>query len=291
MVRKFTPPLRVFVDAPGQTCNRFWAYLDTIAWTVFCNKKVYILHWDSSLRYFDALRKNPHVCFPFYCPRLFRLLGENTVRRIVARLFSNRVMGRVWRLQFFQKLGFVRSWPLRKSHEYFPLVKKELLPIFRPNDDISDVVDMEMSRYKEHGYFIIGIHIRRGDYKTWEGGKYYFEHTEYRDMMRCLVEVFKDRKVAFFISTNEPYDTALFEEFTLCPISGNTAAHDLYALSLCDRIIGPLSTFSRWASWYGDVPLAFFERGDTTLSEDSFSVISDFYHFENGREIVNLSDK
>ncbi len=50
-------------------------------------------------------------------------------------------------------------------------VQQILLPIFRPNADISDVVDKEMSQYKEQGYFIIGVHIRRGDYKTWEGGQ------------------------------------------------------------------------------------------------------------------------
>lgn len=280
----------MFTDAPGQTCNRFWAYLDSIAWAIANNKKVYILYWDSSLRYFDALRKDSHVCFPFYRPWLFRLLGEKTVKRAVSFVCANRIMRKVWRQPSVQRMGFVSSWPLRKSHQYFPLLKKELLPVYRPNADISDTVDREMARYKQEGYFIIGVHIRRGDYKTWEGGKYYFEHTEYRDMMRHLVKVFKDRKVAFFISTNERYDTTVFEEFTLCPISGNTAAHDLYALSLCDRIIGPLSTFSRWASWYGSVPLAFFERGNM-LTEDSFSVISDFYHFENGREIVNLSDR
>jgi hypothetical protein len=29
---------------------------------------------------------------------------------------------------------------------------------------------------------------------------------------------------------------------------------DLYALASCDYIIGPPSTFSQWASFYGNVP-------------------------------------
>ena len=135
------------------------------------------------------------------------------------------------------------------------------------------------------------MHIRRGDYAIFEGGKYFFDFEEYRDIMDHLVSLYSNRKIAFFISTNEKYDPEIFECFTICKSNFNTAAHDLYALSLCDRIVGPLSTFSRWASWYGNVPLAFVERNQRNLTDSSFSVISDFYHFFNGNEIPNLTDK
>lgn len=45
------------------------------------------------------------------------------------------------------------------------------------------------------------------------------------------------------------------------------------------------------ASWYGSVPLAFIGKGQTDLCDEDFSVIHDFYHFDNGNEIVNLSDR
>jgi len=38
---------------------------------------------------------------------------------------------------------------------------------------------------------------------------------------------------------------------------------DLYALAECDYIIGPPSTYTLWASFYGDTPLWFMEhKGD-----------------------------
>ena len=37
--------------------------------------------------------------------------------------------------------------------------------------------------------FVVGVHIRRGDYKTWEGGKYYFEHQEYAEQMEAVATI------------------------------------------------------------------------------------------------------
>lgn len=290
-IRRILMPNRVLVDAPGQTCNRFWAYLDTIAWAIVYKKKVYVLFWDSSLKYFDALRDNPYVCFVFYRKCLFDKFGEQRVKTYVQKFFTQSLIKRFLNSRYVRKLGFLPSWPLRKSHQYFPVVKSDLRKIYKPNEDVCRSVERTIQSYKNNGYFIIGVHIRRGDYKDFEGGRYYFEYTDYRDMMFNLTKVFKEEKIAFFISTNEKYDSSIFKNFVLCEVEGNTVAHDLYALSLCDRIIGPLSTFSRWASWYGDVPLAFFDKSNMQLSKDSFSVISDFYHFMNGKEIINLSDK
>ena len=57
---------RIIVDSPGQTCNRFWSYLDSIAWAIINKRRVYILWWDPSIKYYKNLRKNPYVIFPFY---------------------------------------------------------------------------------------------------------------------------------------------------------------------------------------------------------------------------------
>ena len=88
------------------------------------------------------------------------------------------------------------------------------------------------------------------------------------------------------MSTNEKYDKSAFEGFTLCDLKKNTSAiHDLYALSQCDRIFGPHSSFSRWASFIGDVPLCYIEHGGEIASDKDFSLIKDFYHFKDGRTI------
>lgn len=280
---------RIIWDKPGQTCNRLWSYLDTIGWAIRTQNKVYVLFWDKDIKHFDHLRNNPYIKFPLYSKTLTKWLGDARYQKFLTWIFANRFLNRFYARTTSQK--FVYSWQQRASKEYFPYVMDEIRKLYVPNQNIVAEVKSVMERYRREGYFIIGVHIRRGDYKTFEGGQYYFEFEEYKQHMQALCGVYKDRKVCFAISTNEKIDRSFFEELEICQTTNTTAIHDLYMLTQCDRIIGPLSTFSRWASFYGEVPLCFISRGDVIKSDDAFSVIKDFYHFADGTEIINLTDR
>lgn len=288
---------RILIDEPGQTCNRFWAYLDSAAWAIMTNRTVHIWFYDESLEYYSNLRKNSHISFPFYIPCLVRLLGSKRWQGFVRRILKdNRFMYRFLSSNYAEKLGFLKSWPMRKSHEFFPMCKHEMRSLFRPDKWICRDVEQLLLPLREANIFIIGVHVRRGDYRQWEGGAYYYELEDYITIMRELLSTYSTKSICFYISTNEKIDSSIFQDLPILNYPDAvkmklTMAHDLYALSLCDRIIGPLSTFSRWASWYGNVPLSFIERGRYKYDDNDFSVIADFYHFANGREILNLSDK
>ena len=280
---------RILWDKPGQTCNRLWSYLDTIGWSIRTQQNTYVLFWDKDIKHFDRLRNNPYIKFPLYNKTLIKWLGDARYQKLLTWAFGNRFLNRFYARTTSKK--FVYSWKQRSSKEYFPYVMDEIREVYAPNQHIIDEVKPVMAHYRSEGYFIIGVHIRRGDYKTFEGGRYYFELEEYKRHMQALCEVYKDRKVCFAISTNEKIDAMAFEGLEICKTTNATAIHDLYMLMQCDRIIGPLSTFSRWASFYGEVPLCFISRGDVIESDEAFSVIKDFYHFANGTEIINLTDK
>jgi hypothetical protein len=49
-------------------------------------------------------------------------------------------------------------------------------------------------------------------------------------------------------------------------------AEDLFSLAACDYIMGPSSTFTIWASFYGDVPLFMIKDPLIALCLDGFSV-------------------
>ena len=131
---------------------------------------------------------------------------------------------------------------------------------------------------------VVGVHIRHGDYKSFFGGRYYYTLDEFHQMMLRIRSLYGTRRVAFFISSNETFST---DEFKGCRCfrfgkepSGDIL--DLYTLSLCDRILGPWSTYSRWASFIGEVPLCFIKDKDQQFTDESFSTVSDFYHFQSG---------
>ena len=84
----------------------------------------------------------------------------------------------------------------------------------------------------------LAVHIRRGDYKVWMGGKYFFNDDVYIEHIRQFLDNFPDKKVSVFICTNDRnlnvncYREALGLKSIYCP-KGNEA-EDLCLLSQCD---------------------------------------------------------
>lgn len=101
---------------------------------------------------------------------------------------------------------------------------------------------------------LIGIHIRRTDYKTWKNGKYYYSLDQYSILMNKLSEIRSD--VHFIICSDEKLERKKFNiPSDKLSISNCSFVADLIVLSKCNYILGPPSTFSTWASFTGKVPL------------------------------------
>ena len=282
--------MKFIIDFPGQTCNRLWSYLDNVAWAILHKKNIYIIHWDTSIKHFDNLRKHKNVKFPFYSRLFIKIFGEKKIQILLQKVFNNKLLVKLYKHNISHRLGFIKGWEYRNSDLYHPVIKDEIIKIFSPNDYIINDILPEFLKFKNDNYFIIGVHIRRGDYKTFAEGKYYYDDDIYIKYMNQLLQLYHNKKVIFFISSNESFNEFKYKDFNILRTDSPTDIHDLYALSLCHRIIGPLSTFSRWASFIGNVPLCFIEPAQTIIQDKDFSVITSFYRFENNKEISNLTD-
>lgn len=100
---------------------------------------------------------------------------------------------------------------------------------------------------------VIGVHVRRGDYKTWADGKYFFSDEVYEKYMDNLEQKIKQangKRVKFIVFSNENIS---FKESDRILISLNEWYVDQYLMSICDYLVGPPSTFSAWASYVGSV--------------------------------------
>ena len=162
--------------------------------------------------------------------------------------------------------------------------KKELQQIFLPRNEITEKAETLMKHIRSNADIVIGVHIRHGDYKTWRNGRHYYTLEEFHKFMLQLKELSPDKKVSFFISSNEAFSTDFFSDCTCYRFGKEPSGDilDLHTLSLCDRIIGPWSTYSRWASFIGEVPLCFIKDRNQLFTDDDFSIINDFLHFKNG---------
>ncbi len=142
---------------------------------------------------------------------------------------------------------------------------------FRPVAAIERSVGETLERLRQQADIVIGVHIRRGDYRTYEGGKYFFEIPRYAAWMRELAVQFPGRTAAFFVCSDEPRNREEFAGLTV-GIGVGPPINDLYTLAGCDFVLGPLSTFSQWASFYGNVPLLHLRGADERVDVDRFQV-------------------
>ena len=277
--------MRIICDAPGQTCNRLWTYVASVAQCIAEHRRMVIIFYDWTIEDFPNLLHCPFIWFPLYHKwYLEHGNGWNNYKGLTWKVTHNKTWDKLFRL-----FGFTKGWQTRTDTRYLQQTLPELKRIFRPKDDIMRKAEEMVADLRQTSDIVVGVHIRRGDYATWNDGRFYFELEDYRQFMLRIQNLYKPRRVSFFISSNEDFSLQQFEGCQ-CRRFGREpsgAILDLYTLSLCHYIVGPVSSYSRWASFIGEVPLCFLESQDQQFTEHSFSKIVDFFHFENGNSIFD----
>ena len=126
---------------------------------------------------------------------------------------------------------------------------------------------------RRRGRFVIGVHVRQTDYKTFRDGRFYFSHEQYRNVMERAEAAFPSESVSFLVCSDAPVPPDAFAGLDVYYGDGEQLV-DLYTLAACDRLIGPPSTYNRWASYYGAVPLHQIDDPKETPVPASFRVDS-----------------
>ena len=163
----------------------------------------------------------------------------------------------------------VKGWAIRD----FPNLEKHadhVRRFFEPAQPHIANISRLMEKAREDCDLLVGVHIRQGDYKKWLNGKYFFSSEEYASIMRryCSQE---NRKVKFLICSNTPQDPRDFVGLNY--LTGNNhQLEDMYSFAQCDLLIGPPSTYTMWASFYGSVPLFTVDSAEGPVSANGFKV-------------------
>jgi len=146
---------------------------------------------------------------------------------------------------------------------------EEIRAYFTPVRSYIDNIDALTQPIRNRCDVLVGVHIRRGDYAHHLDGRYCFEAEDYARIIADVKALFPDKKVAFLICSNEKFDRSRFGSAD-CIFGTGHFLEDMYALARCDYIVGPPSTYSLWASFYGQVPLCFLQTRDAVLELASF---------------------
>ena len=170
-----------------------------------------------------------------------------------------------------------QGWYAR-FYDLFLKYRGEITDMFAINEEISAPVKARMQEIAPQGETLrLGVHIRRGDYARWMGGRYCYGDEVYAAYIKAILESLGGRKVAVFLSTNDPgVDEERFRQLTGCREVYNLrggAADDLCMLSECDYLVGPPSTFSLVAAMYRDLPLCRMMTPDANVDFERFDTL------------------
>jgi len=146
--------------------------------------------------------------------------------------------------------------------------------IFRPNQIYIDNINKLKGEYFCKYDKVIGVHLRKKDYSTFNNGKWFYSNMEYLSFLNkiLLLPLFKNRNIGFLLCSDEKINMNDFSSLNIIQ-SSNHFVEDLYALSFCDFIVGPPSTFSSWASFYGGTPLLHIDDKDMKFNDKDFKIV------------------
>jgi acyl-CoA synthetase (AMP-forming)/AMP-acid ligase II len=134
----------------------------------------------------------------------------------------------------------------------------------------NNILSNKITELKNKKCFVVGVHIRKGDYKYWKEGKYYFSddvYLKYMSNIESEINKISGRKCSFIIFSNENISINETENII---ISRNKWYIDHFLMSQCDLLVGPPSTFTLWASYIGKVKYFHIEDNSGKISIDDF---------------------
>jgi hypothetical protein len=78
-------------------------------------------------------------------------------------------------------------------------------------------------------------------------------------------------RTRFLLCSDIRLDPTEFRDFDILTGTGHPV-EDNYALATCDYLIGPPSTYTAWASFYGGAPKCFLRSTDMRITPDCFVI-------------------
>lgn len=277
--------MNIIVDAGGQTCNRFFEYIYYLKRSILYHEKLKVLIPDITIEDYPNLKNNKYINFPLYHSYISKVIGvKNNIKyiTILKKILINRYFQPIYYYLSFKRWNFVVGQAKWLEDEDYSIIRPILKEIFLPKQNIINKID-KIFKTIPHNCIIIGVHIRWGDYKFWKNGKYYFTEDIYSQYMHAIAKQINSPNTYFYIATNGNLNHNSFKSLNCLRINQATATEDLYALSKCDYIIGPPSSYSTWVSLVYNIPMYCIENKEdyNTISIKQFSPSKNFQYKEN----------
>lgn len=248
----------ILVKGYGQLCNNILQYVHVYAFGREHGVKTLSLRFAYKYRYFPICRK-------WYHNPLFYLLAKLLITlRLIPRVGdpgSREVDRRLLETPLIAYDGWHSRYP-----ELLLKYRQEILELFAFSPAVEAKVTDWLGRLPQAD-LTLGLHIRRGDYASWQGGKYFFSDEVYQRKVQEFCALHPGKRINVVICTNDPkLDLSSYQAVHPTTfLASGSGIEDLCLLAHCDSLLGVKSTYSLWASFYRDLPIYWIEDADAPL--------------------------
>lgn len=145
------------------------------------------------------------------------------------------------------KIIVPEGWGFR-NHEGIKVHSKLIREIFSPTQKTLD----NLKQFKKvNDEILVGLHLRKGDYKEYLNGIYYYNDDDYLKIINHIEKLFQSVNFKIIIFSNDSINPIFLNKKHIKSGPGEFI-DDFFMLSRCDYIIGPPSTFSLVAAFLGN---------------------------------------
>lgn len=276
----------IFNEQKNQLCNRIFSLLPSIAYSIENDEKMVVMFFSEKyLNLFPNLKTAKNIRFILSCNDVFPKGLLKVLYHLVKVISGIATLNRK-KFSFLtipdrkNRILFVRGWKERFAPSYITKHYLTIRKLFEPPVEVREKVGKYLDK---ENTIIVGVHIRRKDYRAFRGGAYFYDNDVYLSFMKQIYDLLLPlgKKVEFLICSDEPFPVEQASGYFIIQLPSSDAITDLYALSLCNYIIGPPSTFSQWASFSGQVPLRVIKDKDEKLSLSDFAYVETMDSFNN----------
>ncbi len=277
----------------GQLGNRLFLFAQFVANSIECGYRVWNPAFEDYAHEFEEMKDAGFVTYP---PNSWDTLGKRC-RSLAWRAITSTASCPL-KLPMFDVASYLDSenrtvdlqsatfQSVRKRHAVLQVKgwefrdpgslrvhAEKVRRFFEPRTDTRIAAQTLCDRLREHADVLVGLHVRRGDYADFAGGRHFHSFEQYEALMVRLAALFHPKKVCFAICSNDSAAGCLTERVGLqASLGPGTTVADLLTLAFSDYIVGPPSTFSVWASYWGNTPLLMLMDIDQSVTLDQFVI-------------------
>ncbi len=264
----------LFVRDKGRMCNNILQYAHVYAWAMEHHRHSLSMRFAYKYPYFRIGDTKYHHF-------LFYLLGKYSAKLglLPTVTFDEGCDVKAKEAEMLtHRHLMVEGWYVR-FYDLFIKYKDDIRQLFAFHDDIEQKTAALLAPHQST--LKLGVHVRRGDYARWQGGKYLYNDEQFIGIISQFVALHPDRRVSIWVCGNDPdldreaYRQALGSNNVHFP-AGNPG-EDLCLLSHCDYLIGAPSTFTLVASMYRDLPLYWIMDAQEALTHQSFNTFNHLF--------------